>query len=96
MSNNNGKIIGALLVGAAAGAILGVLFAPEKGTDTRQKIADGAEGLTDDLKTRISAGKGLIDELISRVVSTGEQYVDKMKSETRYTGARGREVVNEL
>ena len=96
MSNNNGKIIGALLVGAAAGAILGVLFAPEKGTDTRQKIADGAEGITEDLKTRISAGKGLIDELISRVVSTGEEYVDKMKNETRYAGSKGREVVNEL
>lgn len=96
MSNNNGKIIGALLVGAAAGAVLGVLFAPEKGTDTRQKISEGAGGIAEDLKTRISAGKGLIDELISRVVSTGEEYVDKMKNETRYAGSKGREVVNEL
>ena len=96
MSNNNGKIIGALLVGAAAVAILGVLFAPEKGTDTRQKITDGAGGMADDLKSRMNAGKGLIDELISRVVTTGEEYVERMKSETRFAGSKGREVVNEL
>jgi len=34
------KIIAALLVGAAAGAILGVLLAPESGDETRKEITD--------------------------------------------------------
>jgi len=36
---NAGKLIAGILAGAAAGAILGILFAPDKGEETRSKIA---------------------------------------------------------
>ena len=54
-SKNTGKIIGSLVIGALAGATLGVLFAPRKGTKTRSKIAGGAENLAKDLKKKMKS-----------------------------------------
>ena len=43
MSNKFENGILALLAGAAIGVGLGILFAPDKGTKTREKIKDGLE-----------------------------------------------------
>ena len=48
---SSGKVLLGVLAGVAAGALLGVLFAPDKGSVTRKKISkkseDYAEGLTE-------------------------------------------------
>ena len=49
---SNGKLIMALLAGAAAGVIVGLLLAPEKGSDTRTKLADSAKKLADTILTK--------------------------------------------
>lgn len=54
-SNNTGKIIGAFVIGAAVGAALGILFAPDKGSETRRKIAGKAGDVTDALKQKFDA-----------------------------------------
>ncbi|HTF03601.1 MAG TPA: YtxH domain-containing protein [Bacteroidia bacterium] len=54
-SNNTGKIIGALLIGAALGATLGILFAPDKGSVTRRKIAGKTSDLAESLKEKFDA-----------------------------------------
>lgn len=65
----NGKIIGALLVGAAAGAVLGLLFAPSKGSDLRQKIKDSTGDLVDELSDKIKEGKDALSGLREKVMS---------------------------
>lgn len=44
----------AVLAGAAVGAALGVLFAPDEGKKTRKKIKDGATQKADEFKHKVS------------------------------------------
>jgi gas vesicle protein len=53
-SNNTGKLVGSLLVGAAIGAALGVLFAPDKGSATRKKILSKGEDFKDAVSEKIN------------------------------------------
>jgi gas vesicle protein len=46
----NRKFISGLLLGAGIGALLGLLFAPDKGSETRKKLAKKGEDLADDIK----------------------------------------------
>lgn len=49
-----GRIILGVLAGLSAGAILGILFAPDKGSATRKVIAKKGEDYFDNLKHRIN------------------------------------------
>jgi len=80
MSNTN-KVLGALLIGAAAGAVLGILFAPDKGTETRKKWMDSATDLADDLKSKIKEGKNLANQLKDSIVTSTEELYNKAKDE---------------
>ena len=53
-SNDTKKIIGALLVGTAVGAAIGILFAPAKGTTTRKNISQKGEDITDILTNKFN------------------------------------------
>ncbi|TND01991.1 MAG: hypothetical protein FD123_4142 [Bacteroidetes bacterium] len=70
---NSGKVIGALLIGAAIGGILGVLFAPDKGSETRKKIAGKTSDLADALKEKFNA---LLEEAKKEFEAAKEKAVE--------------------
>jgi len=51
----SGKLVAGLLAGVAAGALIGVLFAPDKGTDSRHKIAQKGEDYLDSVKKKFNS-----------------------------------------
>jgi len=68
--SDNAKVVAALLAGLAAGAALGILFAPEKGSETRDKVNESLKDLTDALKERTSEQLNNIGALADKLVGT--------------------------
>ena len=71
--NNNGKILTALAAGVAVGAVMGILFAPDKGYETRKKISDGGQKLADNVKDTYKKGKERINGLAEDIKDSFSQ-----------------------
>jgi gas vesicle protein len=67
---SKGNVILGVLAGLAAGAILGVLFAPAKGSKTRRKISEKGEELADNLKRKFD---GFLDGLAGEPDQAAEE-----------------------
>ncbi|PBQ32888.1 hypothetical protein CNR22_14270 [Sphingobacteriaceae bacterium] len=80
MMENAGKIIGALVLGAVVGAACGILLAPDKGTETRKKLFNGAKDLADDLKQKAQDGlnkfKDMAEERAEEFTKTAKNKMD--------------------
>ncbi len=70
---DNGKILLGVLAGVAAGATLGILFAPDSGTNTRKKIMKKGEDYAGNLKSQFN---GVVDSLGSEV----DMFKDEMNN----------------
>lgn len=68
--NDNSKAILALFAGLAAGAALGILLAPEKGSETRTRINDSLNELGNELKEKVNSSlqniKGKANEVAGK------------------------------
>ena len=49
---SSGKILLGVLAGFAAGVAVGILFAPDKGTETRRKVIQKGDEYLEDLKKK--------------------------------------------
>jgi gas vesicle protein len=75
--NNTGKIITAVAAGAAAGAILGILFAPDKGTETRRKINEQGKKIAEGVKDKFQKGKEKINDLKADIAKAVNEKVEE-------------------
>jgi gas vesicle protein len=59
----------AILAAAAAGAAIGILFAPDKGSKTRAKLKEGIDDTANNLKDSIGAGSEVLREKFTSATS---------------------------
>lgn len=92
--NSNAKTILGIMAAGAVGVAIGMLLAPEKGSDLRKSIKDKVEDMNDTLCDLIDSGKELIesgkeklagvkDQMASKAEDLkheGKQEINKMKS----------------
>jgi gas vesicle protein len=74
--NDNSKVLIGLLAGLAAGAALGLLFAPESGTETRGRLGQSIKDLGDTIQERAANQLGSLGELKEKVVNAVKSKFD--------------------
>jgi len=82
---SSGKVLLGLLAGVAAGALLGILFAPEKGSVTRKKMSKKAEEFGDGLKEKFNEFVDDITEKFGEVREDISDFTEPKKSSAEKT-----------
>jgi gas vesicle protein len=77
---STGKVLLGVMAGFAAGALVGVLLAPDKGSETRKKLAQMGEDYAGDLTDKFNDLKDSITERLGTVKDDGMKIVEKAKS----------------
>jgi len=75
--NTTGKILTAFAVGAAAGAVLGILFAPDKGSETRHKISEQGKKFVDSVREKFNMAN--CNDLKEEMKKTGKEPVNNFQ-----------------
>jgi gas vesicle protein len=90
------------LAGLGLGALLGVLYAPKAGRETREDLASSAREGTEYLKQRSREAADQVNTYVERgraqvndYVDRGKDYVDRGKSQWSDIVTQGRRYVNE-
>lgn len=73
---NSSKIILGLLGAAAAGIAIGMLMAPEKGTELRKKLTDKAGDLASNVGELVTYGKNKFEEVSSSLSKQADGLVN--------------------
>ena len=84
---SSGSVLLSFLLGGVVGAGLALLFAPQSGRETRQKIKD----LTDDVKEKSAEYVNQVKEKATSLVEEGKGYYDEKKSILKSAVEAGKE-----
>ena len=84
MSKDSGTVMLALLTGAAIGAGIGILYAPDKGDKTRDKIGKKAKQTKNEIANRISKATDQLTQTAESKKQDFEASLEKTISNMSY------------
>ena len=84
MASNTGQTLIALLMGAAIGAGLGILYAPDKGTNTRNKLSKEAKKAQKKMNNQIRETASTLSERAQNAKYSFEQKLNDTLSSASY------------
>ena len=92
MSNN--KVFLGIITAAIAGAVIGLLFAPEDGNETRKKIKKRTNNLATDLIDALEKSKAKAEGAVDDLKDEGKKYADEAANKAAEYTDSAREEVN--
>lgn len=93
MKNNNETLFMSFALGAVIGASLGILFAPNKGSDTRGKIKHNTADTAHDLSDQLKHAK---DELTKTARDKKEAFDKKLENAISKMNYKAEDIFNAL
>lgn len=93
MENNKSTVIVPILIGAAAGLVLGILFAPDKGKSTRNKIKTKVLDTTHELSDQIVHAK---DEITKFAKDKKAEFDQKMDTKISNLSYKAENIIDKL
>lgn len=82
------------LAGIGIGALVGVLYAPKSGRETREELLTGAREGTEYVKERSRQAADQVNQYVDRSKETVGQYVDRSKEAVNQYVDRSKEYVD--
>lgn len=89
---NSSKIILGLLGAAAAGIAVGMLMAPEKGSEMRKKISEKMGDLSSHANDLVSYGKDKLEEVVNSVTKQADGLLQDATKRTDHVKANASHV----
>lgn len=93
MANDNQQAFGWFLAGLGIGALVGILYAPKSGRETREDIVNSAKDSADYVRVRGREYADQAGQFVERAKSQAGEYATRSREQADQYIQRGKEIV---